>query len=373
MTDTQQASEFDQLPQIPANASRYEILGVPRDASAEDIRVAYRRLALLYHPDRHPEADRERAGEAFQRIASAYGTLSNPRERRRYDTALDRGDPFHEVVGDKPPVTLADILACFDAYEHIFSSDNLFQMDPTLRDIVSPRLLTEVHEQIVAVWKMPAAPAGVTHPGTYKAGAVVLTNVRVLLPFTYSWEETRGNTKSRFKGAGMPVFVLPLIKGITIISDKRVRNTIWVEVEGEQASTRFRPGRCNLGKLLLIARLWGIAVQARHEDRKRAEWKWALLRPWVWGASVAAGVMGVAAACGIFRGGIVDNPSDLAAFASRNGLWQWYMVAWAAVSAQRVWRYVTAYEAAPLAPAERAGPQTGPGLALEQTAAAPQG
>jgi len=61
----------------------YEILGVSRDASEEDIKKAYRRLALKYHPDRNP-GDKE-AEERFKEITEAYEVLSDPQKRRQYD------------------------------------------------------------------------------------------------------------------------------------------------------------------------------------------------------------------------------------------------------------------------------------------------
>jgi len=61
----------------------YEILGVSRDASEEDIKKAYRRLALKYHPDRNP-GDKEAEGK-FKEITEAYEVLSDPRKRSQYD------------------------------------------------------------------------------------------------------------------------------------------------------------------------------------------------------------------------------------------------------------------------------------------------
>ncbi len=64
------------------NRDYYEILGIPRNASVEDIKSAFRKLARQYHPDVSKEADAE---EKFKEINEAYGVLSDPQKRARYD------------------------------------------------------------------------------------------------------------------------------------------------------------------------------------------------------------------------------------------------------------------------------------------------
>ena len=61
----------------------YEVLGVSKDATPEELKKAYRQLALKYHPDRNP-GDKE-AEEKFKEAAEAYEVLSNPDKRARYD------------------------------------------------------------------------------------------------------------------------------------------------------------------------------------------------------------------------------------------------------------------------------------------------
>ena len=61
----------------------YTILGLDRDARNEEIKKAYRRLALRYHPDKNPQDDG--SGERFKQINEAYDVLSDEGKRRQYD------------------------------------------------------------------------------------------------------------------------------------------------------------------------------------------------------------------------------------------------------------------------------------------------
>src|SRR5438552_1493461 len=67
----------------PTKRDYYEILGVSRDASKEDIKASYRKLALQYHPDRNKSPEAE---EKFKEISEAYAVLSDDEKRQQYNT-----------------------------------------------------------------------------------------------------------------------------------------------------------------------------------------------------------------------------------------------------------------------------------------------
>jgi DnaJ-class molecular chaperone len=79
-----------------SSQSLYDVLGVKRDASAEDIRKAYRKLAKQFHPDLNP--GKPEAEARFKSISAAYDLLSDPEKRARYD----RGE-IDESGQERPP------------------------------------------------------------------------------------------------------------------------------------------------------------------------------------------------------------------------------------------------------------------------------
>ena len=68
---------------MAAKGDYYEILGVSHSTSEEDVKKAYRKLALRYHPDRNP-GDKT-AEERFKEVSEAYQVLSDPDKRSQYD------------------------------------------------------------------------------------------------------------------------------------------------------------------------------------------------------------------------------------------------------------------------------------------------
>ena len=74
----------------------YKILGIDADASSDDIKKAYRKLALKWHPDKNPD-NSEKSKARFQEISEAYGTLSDPVKKHQYDANARYGNLFTSI------------------------------------------------------------------------------------------------------------------------------------------------------------------------------------------------------------------------------------------------------------------------------------
>mmetsp|Transcript_11793 Transcript_11793/g.15397 ORF Transcript_11793/g.15397 Transcript_11793/m.15397 type:complete len:445 (-) Transcript_11793:287-1621(-) len=95
----------------------YEVLGVPTTASPSDIRKAYRKLAIQWHPDKNI-SNKEVVTEVFKTVTQAYEVLSNPDSRREYDEALTRA--AHPAAGAPEGFDLSRARHIFEAF---FQSD----------------------------------------------------------------------------------------------------------------------------------------------------------------------------------------------------------------------------------------------------------
>ncbi|MBU3741791.1 MAG: molecular chaperone DnaJ, partial [Candidatus Kapabacteria bacterium] len=96
-----------------ATRDYYDILGVQRTASADEIKSAYRKLAMKYHPDRNP--DNSEAEDRFKEAAEAYDVLSDASKRARYDQFGHAG-----VRGGQDYHNFTNVNDIFSAFSDIF-------------------------------------------------------------------------------------------------------------------------------------------------------------------------------------------------------------------------------------------------------------
>lgn len=96
-------SEMSQIFPGEHNVDLYDVLALKSDASQQDIKKAYRKLALVCHPDKHtnsPEHERAHALKRFQQIGFAYAVLSDETRRKRYDRTGTTGEGILDPGAD---------------------------------------------------------------------------------------------------------------------------------------------------------------------------------------------------------------------------------------------------------------------------------
>jgi molecular chaperone DnaJ len=122
---------------LPSRRDYYAVLGIPRSAAPDEIKKAFRGLAMEFHPDRRP--DDPEADDRFREVAEAYKVLSDPEQRTRYD----RLGPFFRPDGRPPsPDDLNDFVS--DALSGLFrkkrpddrGDDLKYTLSVSLEDVV---------------------------------------------------------------------------------------------------------------------------------------------------------------------------------------------------------------------------------------------
>jgi len=89
----------------------YKILGISKDAGEGDIKSAYKKSALRWHPDKNTESEeaRTKAEQMFKDVGEAYAVVSDPKKRRKYDS----GEDLEEMEGGMPDVDINQIFSMF--------------------------------------------------------------------------------------------------------------------------------------------------------------------------------------------------------------------------------------------------------------------
>lgn len=105
----------------------YEILGVPRNATKEQIDAAFAKLAMQWHPDRVPPEKKAEAEKKFKEISEAYAVLSDPKKREMYDRGWDPDTGAPDMGVDFSGMTIDEILENifgrgFGGFEDIFET-----------------------------------------------------------------------------------------------------------------------------------------------------------------------------------------------------------------------------------------------------------
>ena len=103
----------------------YDVLGVSEEASADEIKAAFKRLAKKYHPD-VTDLDKGAAEVAFKEIAGAYAVLSNTTERQMYDNSLKYGGfrTRPEPAFDWVYLTYMDSYGWFPRYQKAWNENH---------------------------------------------------------------------------------------------------------------------------------------------------------------------------------------------------------------------------------------------------------
>lgn len=158
----------------------YDVLGVPKGASKEDIKSAYRKLALQYHPDRNKDPQAE---ERFKQISEAYAVLSDDDKRKQYDT-YGREGVYQRYGSEEDIFRGTDFSDVFRGTGFGGFDDILNQMfgggrrNPTHGNDITVRIPLRLEEVVNDVTKEMEIPRSESCPTCGGSGAAPGTSVK---------------------------------------------------------------------------------------------------------------------------------------------------------------------------------------------------
>jgi hypothetical protein len=145
----------------------YEVLEVPRDATEQQIKNAYRKLALKYHPDKNTA--RPDAAEKFKEVAYSYSILCDPEKRERYDAA---GFEAVDLEGVDMELDLSNLGTINTVFAALFS-----KLGVPIKTTISAGVLKDALSGTVTIRPLPLSrpmteKVGLFLTGMFTAGAI---------------------------------------------------------------------------------------------------------------------------------------------------------------------------------------------------------